>query len=610
MPPLTALSCLTGSASDMGKQTLQKRISKSFILAFVVLLTVTMGAAVWISARVCRVQTSRLCRQLVSVNLTLLNSKIQDIQRSQQNIARTGTVREAVRYYRDVQERDYRQELDYQRQLEELFYLLVKDPEVTGAYLIDRDGEYLYFYQESLKVGCNMRQQEWYRELTDSISISTCFASELHGRDYLVNDDGEPCISLVFPVQTDESYWFRADAYLVFDVSMDFILDNGKNEEMQFALLDKKNQWYTGEELDLDEEERRSLAEKAGETERQGFLDEELSDNRVAVSIGTGMFGWRLVGVRQMREIPELTTTLFLALGLALLAAVLMTLFLAGRISRGLMRPMNRLIEECSRVAHGEGNVQFTRKESREVSFLSDTIEEMVGNIVRLTQKSMEEEKLLAEEKIRSLQHQINPHFLNNVLQTIKALAVEGETDKVSKMTTLLGQMLAYSVYEPYEYVKLETELDYLKKYVELQNIRYDNRIFYRIECEEEAKNVKIPKLTLQPLAENAIEHGGAGESALLLDINAEADRNEVCILINDNGRGIGEEELEELNRRLESGEASRQKKSIGILNVNERLRRSFGREYGVEILAGLHKGTTVVVRIPRGDENEGIAGG
>ncbi len=475
---------------------------------------------------------------------------------------------------------------------------------MTGAYLIDQNGEYLYCYQESMKVGYNMRDQDWYRMLTDSISVDTCYASGLHGKEYLVNDDKKQCISLIFPVQSEESYWFGADAYLVFDISLNFILDSG-GEEMQFALIDAGDQWYTEQDLELSEEEKKMIVQGAGETE--GFFNEELSGNRVAVSTNTGMFGWKLVGIRQMQEITELKATLLAALGFALLAAILLTLFLAGKISGWLMRPMNRLIEECNQISKGEEHVEFSRKESLEVSFLSDTIKKMVENIVSLTKRSVEEEKKLAEEKMRVLQHQINPHFLNNVLQAIKALAIEKETEKISAMTTLLGHMMAYSVYEPYEYVELETELDYIKKYVELQNLRYDNRIFYQISCEKEARKVKIPKLILQPLIENAIEHGATPENLLSIDISAETDQNEVVILINDNGKGISRTDLEELNRQLKKGEALRQKKSIGILNVNERLRRVFGNEYGVEILPGSHKGTTIIVRIPKGEGYESI---
>ena len=102
---------------------------------------------------------------------------------------------------------------------------------------------------------------------------------------------------------------------------------------------------------------------------------------------------------------------------------------------------MNRLISRCNRVAEGDYQVTFEEDESEEVSFLSHTIEAMVKNIVHLSGQVVEEEKKLSEEKLRVLQHQINPHFLNNVLQTIKALSVANETDKVSRMSTLLGRI-------------------------------------------------------------------------------------------------------------------------------------------------------------------------
>lgn len=85
----------------------------------------------------------------------------------------------------------------------------------------------------------------------------------------------------------------------------------------------------------------------------------------------------------------------------------------------------------------------------------------------------MEEEKKLSEEQLRALQHQINPHFLNNVLQLIKGMAVEGKTEEISRLSTLLGKILAYSVYQPYEDVELKEELEYVKNYMEIQNLRY-----------------------------------------------------------------------------------------------------------------------------------------
>ena len=185
------------------------------------------------------------------------------------------------------------------------------------------------------------------------------------------------------------------------------------------------------------------------------------------------------------------------------------------------------------------------------------------------------------------------------MLQTIKALAVSGEMEKVSRISTLLGHILAYSVYEPYENVELGTELEYLKNYIELQNIRYDNRIICSIECEQELAQIQIPKLTLQPLVENAIEHGLKDQGKLLLDIGTETEKDCFCIFIHDNGKGIPEEELRRLEERIAGGETYHEKSSIGIVNVNERLQRIFGKEYGIRIHSRPGCGTTIVIYIP-----------
>lgn len=167
-------------------------------------------------------------------------------------------------------------------------------------------------------------------------------------------------------------------------------------------------------------------------------------------------------------------------------------------------------------------------------------------------------------------------------------------------MSTLLGHILAYSVYEPYQNVELGIELKYVENYIELQNIRYENHIFYSVDCEKEVEAVQIPKLTLQPLIENAIEHGYKGKNKIIINVSAEADLDMACILINDNGKGIPDDELRELERRLKAGEVYQQADSVGIVNVNERLKKIYGEEYGVQILSKNGNGTTVIIRIPK----------
>lgn len=294
---------------------------------------------------------------------------------------------------------------------------------------------------------------------------------------------------------------------------------------MQFAIVGKDHELYAGEGWNFSEQEKERIISAVqkkdvyAEIYHHNFLN-----NSMVVSMKSKMFGWRVIGIKKLQEITDMNLKMLMISGVTILIAVILVQILSKRVSKRVLQPMNHLIEECNRVAEGDYGVIFSEKRSQEVAFLSDTIKSMVNHVVQLTNQVVEEEKKVSEEKLRVLQHQINPHFLNNVLQTIKALAVEGDTDKISRMSTLLGHILAYSVYEPYECVPLKTELEYLRNYIELQNIRYENRILYSVDCEEQVEQVQIPKLTLQPLVENSIEHGFSPKTRLMINVSAEGE--------------------------------------------------------------------------------------
>lgn len=590
----------------MKKYTLQKKITKTFIWLFCLILLVVIVLITAISSRVYWNKSFQLCEQLVNLNLNLLNDQITEIQQTQEYIAKNEVTKEAALHYSEHGEKNYSLELQYQRMLDDVFNLFSKNIEVRGAYIVDTEGNYFYFYKESLKINHNMLNEEWYQSLTEEINMDTCYVSGYHDRTYLVNETDEQCVSMVMPIQGSEGYRFRADAFLVCDIGIDSILNSGNSkDDMQFAILDNKDELYSSTPLNLSVDEKEKIIRSVNkENTSVEILSRNLLNCSIVVSMQSQMFGWKVIGVKNLQEITDLIFSLFVIFCIAMIVVMALVSFLSNRVSRSILLPMNYLIDECNQVAAGNYHVKFEEKKSEEISFLSDTIQEMVNNVVELTNQVIQEEKMVSEEKLRALQHQINPHFLNNVLQTIKALAVAEETEKVSKMATLLGRILAYSVYEPYENVELNTELNYLHNYIELQNIRFENNILHNIDCEEDAQTVQIPKLTLQPLVENAIEHGAKGKHKIIINVSAEVEPDMVCVIINDNGTGIGREELETLKERLENGEVYQQKSSVGIVNVNERLKRTFGLQYGVQIFSPNDGGTTVVVRVPKRKED------
>ncbi len=584
----------------MKRYTLQNKIKKTYMVVFSGVLLLTMVLIYFFSSRIYLKESWKLCEQLVSLNLELLNRKMSEVQSRQEMIAKNETVKEMVCYYNSDTQRDFSRELKYQRELNEIFNMSAQSTEIQSFFIIDNDGKFLYFYRESPKTGYNMRELSWYRSFVDSIDIDACFVSDIHDREYLINNTEKRCISVVRPIQCRDTILFTPDAYLVCDISLESIFGNADNDEIQFMILDNNHVFYSSQSLSMPEEvQNKMIAAVKKEDFHVEILRRNLFERWIAVSMKSKVFGWKVVGISSLKEVTDMLALIVWTSVIIISITTMIMIFLSRRVAKSLLLPMNVLIGECNRIAEGEKGVEFSEKESQEISFLSDTIRDMIHNIVELSGEVIEKERRVSEEKLRVLQHQINPHFLNNVLQTIKALAVEGETDKISRISTLLGHILAYSVYEPYQSVALRTELEYIEKYVELQNIRYDNRIICSVECERNAEEIQIPKLTLQPVVENSIEHGLKEAGYLTINVSTDMESHMVCIIVSDNGKGITEEKLAEIQGYIERGEIYTQKDSIGLVNVNERLQKMYGKEYGICIHSRLGSGTTVIVRIP-----------
>ncbi len=584
----------------MRRYTLQDKIKKTYIVVFSGVLLLTTILIYVFSSRIYLNESWKLCEQLVSLNLELLNGKMIEVQNRQEMIAQNDTVKEMVFYYNDLTQRDYPRELNYQRELTEIFNMAAQSAEINSFFIISKEGRFLYFYKESPKIGYDMRELSWYRSLVEKIDIDACFVSDIHDREYLINDTEKECISIVRPIQCRDTILFSPDAYLVCDVSLETIFDNTDNDEMQFMILDNNDVYYSSQPLTLSEADQDKMIAAVKKNDfHVEILNRSMFAKWIAVSMQSEVFGWKVVGVKNLKEITDMQMLIVWMLIVMIGIITIVVVFLSKRVARSVLQPMNILIHECNRIAEGEMEVEFSEKESEEIAFLSDTIQDMIHNIVKLSGEVLEKERKVSEEKLRVLQHQINPHFLNNVLQTIKALAVEGETDKISRISTLLGHILAYSVYEPYQSTAVRTELEYIEKYVELQNIRYENRIICSVECERRVEEIQIPKLTLQPVLENSIEHGLKENGQLAINISTDIESGMICIIVNDNGKGIPEEKLEEIQKHIECGEMYTKKNSIGLTNVNERLQEMYGKEYGISIYSRQGNGTTVIVRIP-----------
>lgn len=216
---------------------------------------------------------------------------------------------------------------------------------------------------------------------------------------------------------------------------------------------------------------------------------------------------------------------------------------------------------------------------------------------------------LYIQAQIDALQTQINPHFLYNTLEEIRGLALIKDENDIADMTEALALMFRYSISQDNKNVTFEQELRNLENYILIQKFRFSDKFSLRYELDksdEYLMNYRLPKLTIQPIVENAIQHGlNTIDEGGLITIKAITTQNRLLIRITDNGIGIPADSLEQLNRKLENSAAadnqipSKEKTGIALINVNLRIKLNYGSQYGLFVSSTANAGTTVEISLP-----------
>ncbi len=280
----------------------------------------------------------------------------------------------------------------------------------------------------------------------------------------------------------------------------------------------------------------------------------------------------------------------------------LITLGISVAISFRLFQPIDRILssfEEYHKVLVGEGELFEDRDE---LEYILNSIKKTATAKQNVDEELAERVSLLKKAQAVALQSQINPHFLNNTLETINWTAIEllGGRNEISKMAGALSRMLRMTLENSDTVVPISMEIQHCKYYLEIQKLRYEDKFDVLWEIPPEVERCRIIRIVLQPLVENAIYHGIKPlTNKGLIRIGGRILPEAVELSVKDNGLGMTEEELEMLRQNMRS-DMIKESRHIGVTNVNQRLRLCFGEEYGLSVESGEGNGTGVTVRIPR----------
>lgn len=284
------------------------------------------------------------------------------------------------------------------------------------------------------------------------------------------------------------------------------------------------------------------------------------------------------------------------------IALVFILIFLSNIIVKSILKQFYYIMKIVRNVQKGDLEVRVPICSADEIGELGEQVNSMLEHITRLMDDSIKGEILVKDSEIRALQNQINAHFIYNVLESVKMMAeIESKFD-ISDAVTALGKLLRYSIKWVSKNVTVEEEIDYIKNYLALMNLRFDDEVYLSLNIPSIIYKQKIPKMSLQPIIENAIYHGieGLGEDTNIYIKGLVYD--EYCTIeITDAGRGMTEEQVDRLRKKI-SGEIEDFGSSgngIGLKNVQDRIKVSFGDDYGISIASKIECFTKVIVKIP-----------
>ena len=278
-------------------------------------------------------------------------------------------------------------------------------------------------------------------------------------------------------------------------------------------------------------------------------------------------------------------------------------------VTKSIRSPLVNLITKMEKVGKGDLDVEILESEDGiedEHTYLSQGLNDMTRRLKVLIEdvyhskiREKELEFLIKEAELNALQQRINPHFLNNVLEAIFWSTQMKGYDEIGEMITALGNFLRTSINKGLDYITIHDEIENVKNYVYLQGLRFGNRFSVEWDIEKDVENYKTVKLILQPIIENAIVHGLKNvESGGIISIQCRKENDRIHFVIFDSGIGMRPEEVKNIQEYIDNP-AKNALKSVGIKNVNQRIKLYFGIEYGIRIESEYQKGTEVTITLP-----------
>ncbi len=335
----------------------------------------------------------------------------------------------------------------------------------------------------------------------------------------------------------------------------------------------------------------------------EGLSEIKETEDQLVISTKLNDYGLKVMAVINTRDafsgIRNKQQMMYVFLGASILALMGSSVFFSKRLTR----PIHEMMENMAKLENGIFEIQIPVRSNDEIGILAQRFNQMSADLKNYINQSYVAQIKQNEAELTALKSQIYPHFLYNTLEIIRMTALEDQSDKVPNMIEALAQQIRYLIGPMQDMVPLEKELDIVRKYVYLLNCRIAGKVQLVVNARETSK-IMVPKLILQPIIENAYVHGlkpKKGNGSIMVEVTTYEEMLELTVM--DNGVGMNEEEMSEIQTLLEGEEPGIKNEynwqSIGLKNVHDRIRFLYGEQYGIKISSTKSVGTIVRILMP-----------
>lgn len=465
-------------------------------------------------------------------------------------------------------------------------------------YIFNRPEYLLYSFTDNVSDISQIENEAWYRSLPSKASYSTA------GLDRItVSSNTFHTVKIAKKLFGLDDMRVQYGGILTIDIGVDYfnsILSNSKPTAGSLTFVADKDGTVIlspdTTQLGISISGERYMSGISGNASGQfgSFIDKN-SKGKILVSYKKILpLEWTIISLTPMSELNgeliSFNRVIIAVIIFCSIVGIVMALLLSDNISY----PIRKLVKSMSTVQSGNFDISLEYKRNDEFAYLFNTYKKMVREIKELIDKLYISEVKKKEAELKSLQAQINPHFLYNTLDSVNWMALELDATNISTMVTSLSNFFRYSLSKGNNIITLGDEKIQVESYLKIQKIRFQEKLDYCIDFDKDILDYLTVKLILQPIVENSILHGinkmrGKG----FISVTGLLKDKIVEIKIRDNGAGA---DVEELNHILEEKGNST---SFAIKNVNDRIRHYFGNEFGIRFLGNEDSGVTVLIRFP-----------